>query len=647
MISNFSIRQVQDSIDVLDVIGSFIQLKRRGTNFLGNCPFHNEKTPSFTVSPAKGIYKCFGCGKAGNAITFIQEHEKLSYPEAIKWLAKRYNIELEETENSPEYAEQQKIEESLRVINDFAQKYYTNNLLATEEGVSIGLSYFKERGFREDTIHQFQLGYAFEDRQQLVSTATTAGYKKELLIKCGLIAEKDGRTYDTYGGRVIFPIQNISGKVIGFGARILKKNDKAPKYINTPENEIYSKSKVLYGLHQARHSISQKKEVYLAEGYTDVISLHQAGVQNVVASSGTALTVDQLKLLKRFTKNLTIIYDGDAAGIKAATRGLDMAIEESFNVQLILLPNGHDPDSYVQEVGAEGFVNYVDANKKDIILFKLEINLTEVGNDSTKKAELINEIAETISKINKVEDFTKQQDYIKNCAKLLNIEEAGLITLVNKKIRDKVVKGNFLDKQEATRLEQAATPDTEESKNKEASALLQKDYQQEKGLIKLMIEFGTAPFDETISVAKYILLKIGLDQKFEHEKWSKIYYAYFNYFNTTNTTPSSDFFMYHEDEVIRTAAIEATYNPYDISENWSKTHQIEVPTAKDVYLANTKSCVTYFLIRKLKAIMDENIELLNDKSLKEEDALILMQTQKQIKELEKELLAGLKIALIR
>jgi DNA primase len=648
MITNFSIRQVQDRLDVLDVVGNFVQLKRRGANYLGNCPFHNEKTPSFTVSPAKGIYKCFGCGKAGNTITFVQEHEKLTYPEAIRWLAKRYNIELEETAVTPEIIEAQKIEESLRIINDYAQKYFTDNLLKTTEGQDIGWSYFKERGFRQETIDKFLLGYAFENRQSFVTKALNDGYKKELLQKCGLIAEKDDRTYDTYGGRVIFPIQNISGKVIGFGARILKKNDKAPKYINTPENEIYNKSRTLYGLFQARTAIGKLDEVYLAEGYTDVISLHQAGVENVVASSGTSLTVEQLKLIKRYTKNLTIIYDGDAAGIKAALRGLDMAIEESLNVQLVLLPDGHDPDSYVQEAGASGFTDYVNANKKDIILFKLEISLKEADGDSVKKANLINEIADTISKINKVEEFTKQQDYINRCAQLLGIDESGLISLVNKKIREKIVKNNQFAQQEEERAQQAAQPDDLDGVPiNEAATLLLKDYTQEKGLIKLLVEYGDKPFDEKINVAKYILHKIGLEQNFEHNKWQRVYSVYFNYLQTTATPPSIEYFTLNEDDELRNAVIEATYNPYEVSENWKNTFQIEVPIADDVYLQTAKSCVTYFLIRKLKTIMDENMEQLKNKDITEEEASIYMQSQKQIKEIEKELLKELKVVMYR
>jgi DNA primase len=644
MIAPYSIQKVQDRLDIIEVIGNFIRLKKRGVNFLGNCPFHNEKSPSFTVSPAKGIYKCFGCSKAGNAITFVQEHEKLSYIESIRWLAKFYNIELEETQQTPEYVEQQKVEESLRVINTFAQNYFTDKMQNSEEGQNIGLAYFKERGFRKEILDKFLLGYAAESRTDFHTAALAKGYNLDLLIRCGLVTNRYDKPNDNYSGRVIFPIQNISGKVIGFGARILKTNDKAPKYINTPENEIYSKSKTLYGLFQARTAISKANECLLVEGYTDVISLVQIGVENVVASSGTALTVDQLKLIKRFSTNLTILFDGDAAGIKAALRGLDMAVEEGLNVQLVLLPDGQDPDSYAQQNGAEGLNQFIAANKKDIILFRLELTLKEAGQDSVKKAELINEIAATLSKINKAEEFTKQQDYIKRCAQLLQIDEAGLLTLVNKKIRDKVIKEKQIDRQEATQLEQEANPEIiHDQNNDDITALLQKDYHQEKALIRVLLEYGDMAFDSKILVSTYIQLKIGNDAEFINTKWGNIYHTYFNYTSTFGQNPPKDFFTYHQDDQIRIDAIDATYQPHEISENWEKEHKIHVPKFGDNYIADVKSIVIYFLLRKLKTISNEYIENLRQPDLKEEEALMYMQSQMQIKQIEKEILDGIQV----
>ena len=332
MISQNTIQEILGRIDIIDIVGGFVKLKKRGANYLGLCPFHNEKTPSFTVSPSKEIYKCFGCGRSGNSISFIMEHEKYSYVEALKWLANKYGIAIEETFATDEQRQQIQTADSLYIVNSFAQQFFTKQLFETEEGQDIGLSYLKERGFREEVIKKFQLGYSPEQRDAFAKEAIAKQYSAELLLKTGLVVNRNEQLLDNYRGRVIFPVHNHSGKVLGFGARILKSNDKAPKYINTPENEIYLKSKILYGSYFARQSIDKLDECLLVEGYTDVISLHQSGIENAVASGGTSLTVDQLRLIKKYTTNLTIIYDGDAAGIKAALRGLDMALEEGLNV---------------------------------------------------------------------------------------------------------------------------------------------------------------------------------------------------------------------------------------------------------------------------------------------------------------------------
>lgn len=614
MISKNTIQKVHDTADIVDVVGSFVKLKKRGANYLGNCPFHNEKTPSFTVSPSKGIYKCFGCGKAGNSVTFVQEHEKLSYPEAITWLAKKYHIEIEETLQSNEEKEKQQVEESLRIIQQFAASYFNQNLTDTQEGNMLGFSYFQERGFRKETIEKFQLGYCLEDKEDLPKTALAKGYQKDLLIKAGLIFERNQHLGAIYAGRVIFPIHNQSGRIIGFGARILKSNEKAPKYINTPENEIYSKSKVLYGLFFSKNSIIKQNECFLVEGYTDVISLHQAGVENVVASSGTSLTEEQLKLIKRFTQNITIIYDGDAAGIKAALRGLDMAIEQGLNVHVVLLPDNHDPDSYVQHVGADAFNQFISKNKKDIILFKLEVSLKEAQDDSVKKSALINEIADTLSKINRLEDFSKQQDYIKRCAQLLNIEEEGFISLVNKKIREKAIKKNHLSAEESKELEIQSNSEITHIQN-ETDDLLKKDYLQEKGLIKILIEYGSHPYDEQISVAEYVRLKIG-DADFINDLWQKAYHAYFKHLDEHAQYPEVKYFTYNDNESIRSAAIEALYFPYEISENWFNKYQIIVPKKEDLFLQEVESTVLYFLLRKIK---NTSQDLLNELKERKED----------------------------
>ncbi len=645
MISQATIQKVNDVADILDVVGTFVHLKKRGANYLGNCPFHNEKTPSFTVSPSKGIYKCFGCGKAGNAITFIQEHEKLTYPETIRWLAKKYHIEIEETLQTNEDKEKQQVEDSLRIINQFAADYFHDALYSTEEGKAIGLSYFKERNFRNETIDKFHLGYCLEDKNHFPNAALNKKYKKELLIKAGLVGEKNNQLFALYSGRVIFPIHNQSGRIIGFGARILKKNDKSPKYINTPENELYLKSKTLYGLYQSKNAISKQNECLLVEGYTDVISLHQSGVENVVASSGTSLTEGQLNLIKRFTNNLTILYDGDAAGIKAALRGLDMAIEQGMNVHVVLLPDNHDPDSYIKDVGAENFNQFIAQNKKDIIVFKLEVSLKEAKDDSVKKSILINEIAETLSKINRLEDFSKQQDYIRRCSQLLGIEEEGLVSLVNKKIREKVVKKTQIEESEAKKLEDQANPETNHDQS-DSLELLKKDYLQEKALVKILIEYGEKPYDENVHVAEYVRLKVG-DVDFVNPIWQNIFNEYYRYIDQHLQIPNEKYFSYHDDEQIRSAAIEALYFPFDLSENWLHKHQIIVPTKESLYLQEVESTVLYFLLRKVKNISQELLNELktNQNDLQEE--MIIQTSLLELKKNEIALLESIKTVLVR
>jgi DNA primase len=508
LITQQTIQEIQSRIDIYDVIGSFIKLKRRGTNYIGNCPFHNEKTPSFTVSPSKEIYKCFGCGKSGNAIGFVMDHEKYSYVEALKWLAARYNVEIEETETSPEYREQQQIADSLHIINQFAVKYFASQLTETDEGQTNALSYLKERGFNDEIIKKFQIGYCPDQRDAFSKEALKNQYSEDILKRSGLCVQRDGGLVDNYRGRIIFPIHNQSGKIIGFGARVIGSIDRGPKYINTPENELYIKSKILYGSYFARLTIDKNDECYLVEGYTDVTAMHQAGIENVVASGGTSLTIDQLRLIKKYTKNLTIIYDGDAAGIKAALRGLDLAIEEGLNVQLVLIPDKEDPDSYVKKVGADSFREFVNKNKKDFILFQLEVSLKEAGNDSNKKSIVVNQIAESISKLNRAEDFTRQQDYINRCSSILKVDEQGLTALVNKFIREKEIKGEKRITREKKEDEQQLTDKENESDDNNISGLLSKDEQNEKGVIRCLLEFGLWAWDENRTVAEFIFEEV-------------------------------------------------------------------------------------------------------------------------------------------
>ena len=565
MISQNTIQGILQRIDILDVVGSFVKLKRRGANYLGLCPFHNEKTPSFTVSPSKEIYKCFGCGKSGNTISFVMEHEKYSYVEALKWLANRYGIEVEETYMSDEQREQVQTADSLFIINNFAEQFFIDQLFKTEEGRNIGLSYLKERGFRERTIEKFRLGYAPEQKDIFAKEALARQYNKDLLLKTGLVTERNATLQDNYRGRVIFPIHNHSGKVLGFGARILKANDKAPKYINTPENEIYVKSKILYGSYFARTAIDKADECLLVEGYTDVVSLHQAGIENVVASGGTSLTVDQLRLIKKYTNNLTIIYDGDKAGVKAALRGLDLALEEGLNVKLVLIPDNEDPDSYVNNVGAAAFIEFVQKNKKDFILFQLELALKDIGDDPVKKSGLVNRIAESISRISKAEDFTKQQDYIKQSAGLLKVDEAGLHALVNKYIRDKVTaqerKQTFSNNEKPGH---TAAPGNFEDATYE---LLFQDKLQERELARILLEFGNRKWSHNQVIAEYVFDEID-ELDIDDAEVSALLHEVRELLKHDPQKLSDKYFIYHPDTNISTLAVSLLNHPYEESPRW-------------------------------------------------------------------------------
>jgi len=634
MISQQTIQQILSRIDIIEIVGEFVKLKKRGANYLGLCPFHNEKTPSFTVSPSKEIYKCFGCGRSGNTISFLMEHEKYSYVESLRWLANKYNVEIEETESSPEIKQLQFVAESLFIINNFAQKYFSTTLFENEEGQDIALSYLKERGFREDIIRKFQLGYCLQERDAFARTAIAAQYNLEYLQKSGLVVMRDEKPSDNYRGRIIFPVHNQTGKVIGFGARIIAKNDRAPKYINTPENELYVKSKILYGSYFARQAIDKQDECLLVEGYTDVISLHQAGIENVVASGGTSLTQDQLRLIKKYTSNLTIIYDGDAAGVKAALRGLDMALEEGLNVRLVLIPDNEDPDSYVNKVGASKFREFVEGNKKDFILFQLDVSLKDAGEDSNKKAVVVNQVAETISKINKIEDFTKQQDYIKRCASILRIEENGLNALVNKFIREKVTKQENRRPAEEEQFfqEQAIQQGVEE----DTLNLLNRDELQERALVRCLLEFGVRPWDEDKRVADYIFEESADQPMVDNKDLVRIIEIYKAWFEA-GIEPGPKNFLYHEDQQLSALAVAVMDFPYELSPNWSEHNDGKILSREDLFREEVGSTMNYLKLRKIKRMIEENQKDLEKERIPEQQ-LVLIQTHQHLKQMERELL---------
>lgn len=633
MIPQETIQQIVSRIDIIEIINSFVKLKKRGVNYIGLCPFHNEKSPSFTVSPSKEIYKCFGCGRSGNAISFLMEHEKYSYVEALKWLAAKYNVEIEEKETSPEFKEQQQVADSLYIINKFAQKFFSDQLLNEEEGINIGLSYLKERGFRDEIIKKFELGYNPEARDTFAKAAIEMQFNKELLQKSGLAVARENGLQDNYRGRIIFPIHNQSGKVTGFGARLIRKNDKAPKYINTPENEIYVKSKILYGSWFARQAIDKADECLLVEGYTDVVSLHQAGIENVVASGGTSLTPDQLRIIKKYTPNLTILYDGDAAGIKAALRGLDLALEEGLNVKLVLLPNQEDPDSYIQKNGASSFITFIAENKKDFILFQLEFALKDAGEDINKRAQVVVRIAESISKINKTEDFTRQQDFIRKTAELLKIDEGGLHNLVNKFTRDKLEKEEKKSFPQEKKIQEPGGEIMELSgEETDALGLLKNEVYHERSVVRCLLEFGLKEWEDGKTVADYLLYDFIDDELIDDPMLKKII-SFYKIWYEENLEPTAKTFLYNEDLKMGNAVVSLIEFPYEVSEGWEKKYEMAVPTREDNYKKDIVSSLRYLELKRIKKLISENEDEL-EKAASMERQVLLIQTHSHLKNME-------------
>ncbi len=585
MIPKETVDRIFDTARIDEVVGEFVSLKKRGSNMIGLCPFHNEKTPSFNVSPARGIYKCFGCGKGGNSVNFVMEHEHITYPEALKWLAKKYNIEIEEEEQSTEQQARDNERESLFLVSAFAQKHYTKNLHETEEGKAIGLSYFKERGFRADIIEKFQLGYSPDTWRDLTDAAIAAGYKLEYLVKAGLTIqnEEDKEKYfDRFKGRIIFPVHNPSGRVIAFGGRTLKTDKKIAKYINSPETEIYHKSNVLYGLYFAKKQIIAEDVCYLVEGYTDVTSMHQAGIENVVASSGTSLTVEQIRLIRRYTNNITILYDGDPAGIKASFRGIDLILEEGMNVRVLLFPDNDDPDSYSKKVSSEALKEFIRENTKDFIRFKTELLSIEVGNDPIKKAGLIRDIVESIAKI---PDAITRSVYVKECSRILDIDEQTLLNELNKHRRQK---SESKKKSEPSENITIKKPENElfEDKNREIQFLyyepaFKRGIPQEREIIRLLLMYGNEEVlmeghDEDgksteimTRVSDIILQELDVDNiHFNHIVYERFLQTYRDKYNV-GKVPTADFFIRSEDADISMIATDIIFSPFTVH-SWEK-----------------------------------------------------------------------------
>jgi DNA primase len=512
MIDQVTISRIQDAAQIVDVVSDFVTLRKRGVNFVGLCPFHDDRTPSFYVSPSKNICKCFACGEGGSPIHFIMKHEQLSYYDALKYLARKYNIEVVEKELTDEEKAAQNDRDSMFILNEYARDYFVKTLHDHPEGKAIGMTYFRERGFRDDIIQKFQLGYSLEQRDAFSAEAQKAGYRRDYLLKTGLSAggESGSPLIDRFRGRVIFPVHTLSGKVVAFGGRILKKAENTGKYVNSPESEIYSKSNELYGIYFAKNAIVKQDKCFLVEGYTDVISMHQAGIENVVASSGTALTHGQIRMIHRFTENITVLYDGDAAGIKAALRGIDLLLEDGMNVKVLLLPDGEDPDSFARKQNADSFQKYISEHETDFIRFKTQLLLQEVGDDPIKRAGLISNIVQSISVI---PDTIKRSVYIQECARQLEVSEKVLIGAVNK-----IRIANYDKRKEAS--EKKRQPDISEAI---ASAIEEKTFaisptknpydRFEREIIRYIIRYATTPM-----FIRYKLEKRKINREIVEEK---------------------------------------------------------------------------------------------------------------------------------
>lgn len=636
MISKFTIQKINDEARVEDVVGEFVTLKKRGANLLGLCPFHNEKTPSFNVNPARNIYKCFGCGKAGGPLQFLMDYQQLTYPDALRYLAKKYNIEIDEEQVSDEQKqkeqEQYNLVESIHIANSFAQKFYTDYMVNNENG-RIGLAYFKERGFLNHTIEKFQLGFAPDGYDVLTKQALKEGFQLEVLKKAGLTSPKENSTIDFFRNRVMFPIHNMTGKVVGFGGRIMVKDEKAPKYVNTPESEVYLKSKLLYGAYFAKNEIRKKDECLLVEGYTDVISLHQSGIENAVASSGTSLTVDQIRLIKRITPNITVLYDGDSAGIKAALRGTDLILEEGMNVRIVVLPDAEDPDSYVRKVGADVFYQFIATNKKDLISFKTLLFAEEAKTDPIKKAQLIRDVIDSIAKI---PDAIQRSVYAKESSQQFDMSEQLIITEVNKLRRKKAG-----EQQQAEQREQQQESRTDKELEK---GLYQEQFNEatsglsvvEKDIVRILIEFGNWSLDsedEFGSVAAYVLDDLdGID--IETEKYKPVFELIKREFAQGNIHPEK-YFTANEDEAVTALAIELLSHPYSLSDNWWQKYKIVVPDKKSVFIKDIQSaCIR---LKQFKNIAElRKIEKLLKEVKDEAELLRLMKLHRLLIEQKKE-----------
>lgn len=653
MIDQATIDRILDAAQIVEVVSDFVTLRKRGVNYVGLCPFHNEKTPSFSVSPSKGLCKCFSCGKGGNAVHFIMEHEQMSYPEALRYLAKKYNIEIKERELTNEEKEVQSNRESMFIVNNFARDYFQNILKNHVDGRSIGLAYFRQRGFRDDIIDKFQLGFSTEGRDALAQEALRKGFKQEFLVKTGLCYETDDhKLRDRFWGRVMFPVHTLSGKVVAFGGRVLStENKKLAKYVNSPESEIYHKSNELYGIYFAKQAIVKQDRCFLVEGYTDVISMHQSGVENVVASSGTSLTPGQIRLIHRFTNNITVLYDGDMAGIKASIRGIDMLLEEGMNIKVCLLPDGDDPDSFARKHNATEFQNFIQEHETDFIRFKAQLLMEDAGKDPMKRAELINDIVRSIAVI---PEAIVRDVYIKECGQLLRIEDKLLVSEVAKRRELQAEKGNKpIASNNAPTPQPGEMPppfppeemeaDTYQSFIPQEGKEGQEFYKYERLIIQMIVRYGEKVMcnltDEEgnevpVTVVEYVINDLKEDELAFHNPLHRRILSEASEHIHDREFASERFFVAHPDPKISTIATELASDRYQLSKYHSKTQKL-VTDEERLY-----EMVPMLMINFKNAIVAEELKhimyALQDPSIANDNAQCdaVMQRYKEMKEIQ-------------
>lgn len=626
-ISDQTISEIQNRMDIQEVVSDYVSLKKKGQNLWACCPFHDEKSPSFSVAPNKGIYKCFGCGKGGDAISFVMEIEGLGYLEALKHLAGKYGIEIEEEEATPEQIREFNEKESLLILLEHAKKYFQQLLWEDEDGKAIGLSYFKERGFSEETIREFDLGYSLDKWDGLLQYATKNGFTEEMMEKAGLIlAKDDGKKYDRFRGRVIFPIHNLSGKTIGFGARILKKADNQPKYLNSPESPVYHKSDVLYGMFQARQAIRNEDNCYLVEGYTDVISMHQAGVQNVVASSGTSLTREHIKLISRFTQNVTTLFDGDVAGIKASMRGIDMLLEEGLNVRAVVFPEGEDPDSYSRQMGSSAFKSFLEKNSEDFIAFKTHLYLQDAGTDPIRKAETIREIVGSIAKM---PDAIKRLVFARECSKLMEMDEAVIVAEMNKLLIDQGRQQQKDRERQERRRQEEVRQEAEAGEGIQQQGIqpystavrLANHIVDEQESLRLLLQYANFLVPAGDQVNQYLLdffLHETDDVNFDHP----IYRSILEMFKTKleeGIVIDSDYILKNGSEEMKREVINLITEKNSFSLHWSDKYEILVRTDRNDPREAIFSNIVRLKLRKVRFAILNNMEQLKHVSTLEEE----------------------------